>query len=180
MVEPLPNYVQLVSGLSKATRSKARGAARALLAQAGLDDVAADAGERITKLAEEIISASRANRELLENLVTAEVDKAASRLGFVRHEDLAALQAQINALTLRVNENATAASGAEPAEAAAPPAKKAAAKKTPAKKAPAKKAPADKTPADKIPPKKSAAKKSAATRASATTTDDAAAAETGA
>ena len=49
-------------------------------------------GERMAKLAEEIGNASRANRELLENLIVAEVDRAASRLGFARAEDLQALR----------------------------------------------------------------------------------------
>ena len=49
----------------------------------------------MAKLAEEIGNASRANRELLENLIVAEVDKAASRLGFVRAEDLQELRAEV-------------------------------------------------------------------------------------
>lgn len=137
MVDPWPNYVSMVSGLSKATRARAVAAARSVLAQAGLDDVAADAGERISKLAEEILAASRANRELLENLVTAEVDKAATRLGFVRADDLSEIRADLAALKAQlIVLRATA-----PAPAASTPAKK-----SPAKKSPAKKAAASKTP----------------------------------
>lgn len=145
MVDPWPNYVGMVSGLSKATRARAVAAARSGLAQAGLDDVAADAGERISKLAEEIIAASRANRELLENLVTAEVDKAATRLGFVRAEDLSEIRAELAALKAQlIVLTAPASDPAARSPAKKSPAQRAAATKstesaslgsTPAKKA---------------------------------------------
>ena len=48
-----------------------------------------EASERVTKLAEEIMNASRTNRELLQHFVTAEVDKAAARLGFARADEVA-------------------------------------------------------------------------------------------
>ena len=64
MAEPLQNYVSLVGGLTRGSR------------------------ERVTRLAEEILHASRANRELLENLVVTEVDKAAARLGLKPLRDL--------------------------------------------------------------------------------------------
>ncbi len=157
MVDPWPNYVSMVSGLSKATRVKALAAARAVLAQAGLDDVATDAGERITKLAEEIIAASRANRELLENLVTAEVDKAATRLGLVRAEDLSQLRAEIAALRAQVI--VLTAPGSDPAATA------------PAKKSPAKRA-ASKTAgsASTAPERKTASTRTASTRTASTRT----------
>lgn len=134
MVDAWPNYVSMVSGLRKATRAKALAAARAVLAQAGLDDVAADASERMTKLAEEILAASRANRELLENLVTAEVDKTATRLGFVRADDLSQIRADIAAL--RAQLTVLTAPASDPAA----PAKKSPAKASPGKRAPVKKA----------------------------------------
>jgi hypothetical protein len=100
VLDSLQNYVNLVSGASKASRARALAAARGLLAQAGLEDAAADAQERISKLADDIVNASRANRELLENLVGAEVEKAASRLGFARSEQVDDLQAQLVELRL--------------------------------------------------------------------------------
>ncbi len=69
VVDALQNYVTLVNGLTRTTREKALAAARAMLAQAGLDDVANDAQERVAKLAEEILVASKANRELLDTLI---------------------------------------------------------------------------------------------------------------
>jgi len=98
MVEAVQNYVNLVTGVTKATRAKALSTARALLAHAGLEGVANEAGDRVSKLAEEIMLASRANRELVENLVAAEVDKAASRWGFVRTDDVEALREEIDEL----------------------------------------------------------------------------------
>ena len=77
----MQNYAHQVFGLTKMTRTKATEAAKSLLGQAGLNDVAAHTGERVTKLAEDLLTASRANRNVLEKLVPAEVDKAATRLG---------------------------------------------------------------------------------------------------
>lgn len=86
--EGIQNYVDMAAGVTRATKAKAREAARNLLATAGLEDVAVDATDRATKLAEEVIAASRANRELMGKLIASEVDKAAGRLGFVRADEL--------------------------------------------------------------------------------------------
>jgi polyhydroxyalkanoate synthesis regulator phasin len=145
-VDGLQNYIQMMSGMTKATRAKAVEAAKSLLAQTGLNDVASDAGERVTKLAEELLAASRANRELLEKLIKAEVDKAATRLGFVRAEDLEALRTEIADLRRTVEEKAAGAASVKVSPATDPPlatarTRKAATKKAAAKKAAAKRAP---------------------------------------
>ena len=134
MSEALQNYVSLVNGLTRGSR------------------------ERFTKLAEEILQASKANRELVENLFVAEVERAAGRLGFARAEEVQALRDEIadlraSIVALQAPAAATAAqrSAASTKNAAsAPAATKTAAKKTPAKKVPAKKAPAKKVPAKKV------------------------------
>jgi hypothetical protein len=152
VADPLPNYFALFSGLTKATRARARAAAQSLVTQAGLDGVAADANELVAKLTEEITGASRANRELLENLVATEVDKAAARLGFSRSEDLAAMRVELTLMGARV----ALLESRSPAETA--PAKKVPTKKAPAATtAPTKKTTAKKTPAKKTPAKKSTA-----------------------
>jgi hypothetical protein len=110
VVEAVQHYVTMVNGLSKMTRAKAMSTARMLLVQAGLDDVAADAQERVSKLAEEILQASKANRQLIEHVVTAEVDKAASRWGFVRAEELDELRREITELRLAMAYEAANAS----------------------------------------------------------------------
>ncbi len=111
VVEAVQTYVNLVNGLSRATRERARSAAHGLLAQAGLEDVANDAERRVAKLTEEILGASRANRELLENLVASEVTKVASRLGFVRSDDLDEVREEIAELRAQLNRDRAGASG---------------------------------------------------------------------
>jgi polyhydroxyalkanoate synthesis regulator phasin len=125
-LEAINNYLHMVSGLSKTTRARARAAAKAMLAQAGLDGVAADAGERVGKLAEEIMNAGRANRELLEKVVAGEVDKAATRFGFVRASDLESLRLEVAELRRAVADQQAAGSGsvARPAPATAAAARK--------------------------------------------------------
>ena len=173
VLDSLQNYVNLVSGATKASRARAAAAAHGLLAQAGLDDAATDAQDRISKLADDIVNASRANREMLQNLISAEVEKAATKLGFARGEQVEDLEAQIVELRLRVEELASTT-------VAAPPRPRAT--KTPATKPPATKPPATKTPATKAagnpstartqttktsPAAKAAARKSPATKAAA-------------
>jgi polyhydroxyalkanoate synthesis regulator phasin len=128
VAEAFQTYINMVNGVTKSTQAKAAATARALLRQAGLEDVAAETSERVTKLAEEIMIASRTNRELLQHYVTTEVDKAAARLGLARAEEVQALRDEIDSLR------------AELKEATARTAKSAPAKKAPTKRAPAKKA----------------------------------------
>lgn len=127
MTEPFQAYINMVTGVTKTTQAKAAATARAMLKQAGLEDVATEASERVTKLAEEIMNASRTNRELLQHFVTAEVDKAAARLGFARAEEVEALRNEIASLRAQLSDAKTRT------------AKAAATKKTATKKAPARK-----------------------------------------
>lgn len=153
MAEAFQTYINMVMGVTKSTQAKAAATARALLKQAGLEDVAAETSEKVTKLAEEIMSASRTNRELWQHYVTTEVDKAAARLGFARSEEVQLLRDEIDSLRAQLNEVAASAARAASANKAATkraPAKKAAAKMTPARKTAAK-------PSDPKPPRKSAA-----------------------
>ena len=175
MIEAVQTYVNLVNGLSRAARERAYTSARGLLAQAGLEEVADEAEKRIEKLTEEILGASRANRELVENLVAAEVTKAASRLGFVRSDDLDDVREEIAELRAQLARekaaaagaprarNATARKAAASASAAAEPAAKTAA----AQKTPAQKTPAQKTTAGKTAPTRTTPKKTTATRTTA-------------
>lgn len=166
MVDPLPNYIQLVTGLSKATRARARSAARSVLSQVGLDEVADDASERITKLTEEIQAAGKANREMLENLISTEVERAAGRLGFARKEDLESVRAEVAVLRTMIELQT-------PGSAATTAATNTAATKTAAKRATGKKAPAKKAATKKVAgaaAKKSAATKTPAKKTAATTT----------
>jgi polyhydroxyalkanoate synthesis regulator phasin len=178
VADAFQSYINMVTGVTKTTQEKASATARALLKQAGLEDVAAEASERVAKLAEEIINASRTNRELMEHYVTAEVDKAAARLGFARADEVQALRDEVASLSAQLDEaranEARMYEARAAAAAKAAPAKKAPAKKAPAKKAPAKgtsaakKAPAKKAPAKKAPAKKAAATMTSTKKATAT------------
>ncbi len=128
MSEAFQTYINMVTGVTRSTQAKASATARALFKQAGLEDVAVEASERVTKLAEEIMNASRINRELLQHFVTAEVDKGAGRLGFARAEEVEALRAEVASLRSQLDE-------AVARTAPSAPARKAAAKKSPGRKA---------------------------------------------
>ena len=121
----------MVGGLTRSVRERAVTTTWALLAQMRLEDVVVDTGERFAKLAEEIGNASRANRELLENLIVAEVDKAGYRLGFVRAEDLLELRAEVADLRAEVADLRAEVRAAEKARRTtrSAPARKAAMKK---------------------------------------------------
>ena len=120
MTDARQSYLNLVASLTRTTRDRAAATARLLLAQAGLTEVAHDAGERVNKLAEEILHAGKANRELVENLVATEVDKAATRLGFARAEEVQALRDEIAELRADLTEaQRTAAKAASKAARAA-------------------------------------------------------------
>ncbi len=130
MAESWQSYANLVGGLAKGVRERATSTTRALLTATGLEDVAMDAGGRLAKLAEEVWHASRANRELMENLIVAEVDKAAARLGFVRSEEFQELRTEVAELreSIRVMSQPP------------PTARKPSGKRAPARKAAMKKA----------------------------------------
>jgi len=137
----------MVTGVTKSSQAKAAATARALLKQAGLEDVATETNERVTKLTEEIMRASRTNRELLQHFVMAEVDKVATRLGLARadevqalRDEVAGLRAQLNAATARTAKSASAKATTKKASA-----RKATATMTPSNKA-TKKAPGRKPP----------------------------------
>ena len=104
MADAFQSYINMVTGVTKTTQDKASATARALLKQAGLEEVAAEASERAAKLAEEIINASRTNRELMQHYVTAEVDKAAARLGFARADEVQALRDEVASLRAQLDE----------------------------------------------------------------------------
>jgi polyhydroxyalkanoate synthesis regulator phasin len=153
VTEAFQAYVNMVTGVTKTTQAKAAATARAMVKQAGLEDVATEASERVTKLAEEIMNASRTNRELLQHFVTTEVDKAAARLGFARAEEVEALREEIASLRTQLNE-ATVRAGRTAATKKA--AKKAPARKTAATMTATKKSTATKSPGRKPPRKKAA------------------------
>lgn len=149
VMDAVRGYVLLANGLTEVTKQKAQAAAKALLQQTGADALTT----RASDLADEIVATSKSNRQLLQAIVSNEVEGAVARLGFVRSEEVAALTRRVKALETELAEAQAAAP--EPA-----PAKKAAAKKVAAQKVAAQKtAPAKKAaPAKKVAAKKAAKK----------------------
>ncbi|WP_233712378.1 hypothetical protein, partial [Kribbella turkmenica] len=169
VMDALRGYVQLANGLTEVTKQRAEAAAKALLQQTGADKLTTGLSTKVSDLADEIVATSKSNRQLLQAIVTNEVEGAVARLGFVRSEEVAALTRRVQNLESELAE-ARAAAAAPPvpappvepagdvlAEAAPGAAKKAAAKKAASKKA-AKKAPAKKIAAKKVAAKKTAKK----------------------
>ncbi|MFI5698307.1 phasin family protein [Kribbella sp. NPDC051586] len=136
VMDAVRGYVQLASGLTEVTKQKAQAAAKALLQQTGADTLTS----RVSELADEIVATSKSNRQLLQAIVSNEVEGAVARLGFVRSEEVAALTRRVKALETELAEAHAAGPVHDPLVGEAPVlAKKAAAKKA-AKKVPAKKA----------------------------------------
>lgn len=137
VLDALRGYVQLATGLTEVTVSKAREAAAAVIAQ-GIElaaasrevpggDTAMAAASQVQDLADGLLETSKQNRELLTDLVRTEVDRAAGRMGFVREDELAAVRRHVARLETQLVEirselaggDATAASTTAP-KAAAP------------------------------------------------------------
>lgn len=97
MRDALNNYLALATGLTEVTRQRAEAAAKALVAQGEA------AAEQVRPLAEELLAASRANRENVAVLVRTEVDKALGRVGIVTADEMARLQRRLQTVesTLR-------------------------------------------------------------------------------
>ncbi len=148
VMDALRGYVQLASGLTEVTRQRAEAAAKALLQQTGADKLTSGLTTKASDLADEIVATSKSNRQLLQAIVTNEVEGAVARLGFARSEEVAALTRRVRTLEGELAEaraeGSVGPAGDAPAEAGHGPAKKAAAKKA-AKQAPAKTAAAKKT-----------------------------------
>lgn len=123
MLNDLRGYLQLANGLTEVSATKAKEMAASLIAQGLiLSTKAPDLVGQVQELADDLLSTSRNNREMLKGLVRTEVDRTVSRMGFVREDELAAVRRHIQRLEQELHSQNGSA-------------KKAAAKKTTAKKA---------------------------------------------
>ncbi len=127
MLDDLRNYLQLASGLSEATASKAKDAVTGLLAHGvSLGSKAMPAPEmmgQVQELADDLVATSRNNREMLVGMIRAEVDRNVGRMGFVREDELAALRRHVQRLEKQiadVQEDLSAARSSADPSAAAP------------------------------------------------------------
>jgi polyhydroxyalkanoate synthesis regulator phasin len=103
MFESIPNlstvrnYLEMATGLTEATATKAMEVAGSLIAQ-GMSLGAkqpADVASSVAQAADELMAQSKTNRDLLIGLIRTEVDRAIGRVGFVREDELAALRARV-------------------------------------------------------------------------------------
>jgi polyhydroxyalkanoate synthesis regulator phasin len=123
VLDDLRNYLQLASGLTEATASKAKDAVTGLLAHGvTLSSKAIPAPEmmgQVQELADDLMATSRNNREMLVGMIRAEVDRNVGRMGFVREDELAALRRHVQRLEKQladVQESLAATPPAPPAQ----------------------------------------------------------------
>ena len=106
VLDDLRSYLQMASGLTEATTSKAKEAVTALLSQGmSLSSRAMPAPEmmgQVQELADDLVTTSRNNREALVGMIRAEVDRAVGRMGFVREDELAALRRHVQRLEKQI------------------------------------------------------------------------------
>ena len=139
MLNDLRGYLQLANGLTDVTAAKAKEMAASLIAQGLiLSTKAPDLVGQVQELADDLLSTSRNNRDMLKGLVRSEVDRSVSRMGFVREDELAAVRRHIQRLEQELHsQNGSAKkTAAKKSAAKKPAAKKAAKKATPAAAAP--------------------------------------------
>ena len=103
VLDGLRGYIQLASGLTDVTRERARAAARALVAQGGAV-VPASVQAQVSTVTEDLLATSKANRNLLVNLVRGEVDRSVARMGLVSTKEMAAAERRAAGLERRVAE----------------------------------------------------------------------------
>lgn len=99
MLDGLRSYLELATGLTEVTASKAREAAMGLVNQ-GLQFTGKtpDVMGSVQDIADDLVSTSKHNREMLLGMIRTEVDRAVGRMGFVREDELAALRTRVDQL----------------------------------------------------------------------------------
>ncbi len=130
MLDDLRTYLQLASGVTEATASKARDAVTGLVQQ-GLTFTskagpAPEVVSQVQDLADDLVATSKSNREQLLGLIRAEVDRAVGRMGFVREDELSALRRHVQRLEKQLAdlEAASASAPEAPAQPETPEAPK--------------------------------------------------------
>ena len=120
MFEDLRGYLQMASGLTEVTASKAKEIALGLVNQGmNMSAKAPDVVGQVQELADDLVSTSKENREMLLGLIRAEVDRAVGRMGFVREDELAALRRHVQRLEQQLFDLKSGSSSLEPAAPAA-------------------------------------------------------------
>lgn len=122
MFDDLRGYLQLATGLTEVTANRAKEAALSLVGQGfSLSTKAPDVVGQVQELADDLVSTSKTNRELLVSMIRSEVDKAVGRMGFVREDELAALRRHVLRLEQQIEDLRNHANPAEGGRAATSP-----------------------------------------------------------
>lgn len=123
MRDALKNYLTLASGLTEVGRQRAMAAAKALVAQGEAT------AEQVGNIAEDLVETSKANREMVTQLVRTEVEKALNKAGLATADSVQQLTKRLHSLEAMLRDASTPAEAAETTtHELAAPAKKAAAK----------------------------------------------------
>jgi len=120
VLDDLRSYLQMATGLTEATTAKAKEVVSGLLSQGvSLSTKAMPAPEmmgQVQELADDLVSTSRNNREMLVGMIRAEVDRAVGRMGFVREDELAALRRHVQRVEKQLADLQDASASAAPAQ----------------------------------------------------------------
>ena len=123
MLDDLRTYLQMATGMTEATTAKARDAVSGLLATGmALTTKAVPAPEmmgQVQELADDLVSTSKNNREMLTAMIRSEVDKAVGRMGFIREDELAAVRRHVQKLESQVQQLQEQVNQAQSAQAVA-------------------------------------------------------------
>lgn len=112
MLEGLRGYLQLASGVTEVTAAKARDAAMSLVNQGmQLTGKTPDVVGSVQDIADDLMTTSKQNREMLLGMIRTEVDRAVGRMGFVREDELAALRARVERLEKQGPSGSSESSG---------------------------------------------------------------------
>ncbi len=105
MLDDVRGYLQLATGLTEVTANKAKEVAMSLVGQGfTLSTKAPDVVGQVQELADDLVSTSKNNREMLVSMIRSEVDRAVGRMGFVREDELAALRRHVQRLEQQLDE----------------------------------------------------------------------------
>ena len=97
MMDAVKGALQLMSGVTEVTVSRARDVATALVEQ-GLAGNTTGVVEEVQELADDLWTTGKDNREMLLQLVRLEVDRTVNRMGFVREDELASVRRHVDRL----------------------------------------------------------------------------------
>ena len=122
--DAIKRYAEAAQSLTEVPRERAERVARRL-AGSGLIDP-----EQIRAVAVDIVDRSRENRRRVTDLVTREIRRQASRVGFASKDEVERLRQRVQALEIAQRRS-------KQAEQSAKPARKPQAKRAPARKRPA-------------------------------------------